>query len=90
MPSPKTWLIVGASRGIGLEFVRQIVASGHRVVATVRTLNPDVDALVQSAPDKLKVLTCDVSRDESINVRLSSCWLNSGKNELTVCCLDFR
>lgn len=30
-------LIVGASRGIGLEFVRQYRAEGHRVVATARS-----------------------------------------------------
>src|SRR5262245_57510036 len=31
-----TVLIVGASRGIGLEFVRQYVADGARVIGTVR------------------------------------------------------
>jgi NAD(P)-dependent dehydrogenase (short-subunit alcohol dehydrogenase family) len=67
----KTWLIVGASRGIGLEFVRQIAANGHRVIATVRNPNPDIDALSQSAPGQVKVLTCDVSREESINVCFS-------------------
>lgn len=66
--TPKTWLVVGASRGIGLEFVRQIVALGHRVIATVRSSNLDIDALVQSAPGQVRVLICDVSRDESINV----------------------
>ena len=29
-------LILGASRGIGLEFVRQYLAAGHRVIATAR------------------------------------------------------
>lgn len=73
----KTWLIVGASRGIGLEFVRQIVALGHHVIATVRSPNSDIDALVQSAPGKVRVLTCDVSREESINV----CFLFVETNE---------
>jgi NAD(P)-dependent dehydrogenase (short-subunit alcohol dehydrogenase family) len=64
----KTWLIVGASRGIGLEFVRQIVPNGHRVIATVRSPNSEIDALAQSSPEQVRVLTCDVSREESINV----------------------
>ena len=70
----KTWLIVGASRGIGLEFVRQIVANGHRVIATVRNAKLDIDKLAQSAPGQVKVLTCDVSREESINVCFSFRW----------------
>ena len=32
-----TVLIIGASRGIGLEFVRQCLAAGHTVVATARS-----------------------------------------------------
>ncbi|HTT11388.1 MAG TPA: SDR family oxidoreductase [Burkholderiaceae bacterium] len=38
---PSTILIVGASRGIGLEFVRQYAAAGDRVLATCRK---DADA----------------------------------------------
>lgn len=66
---PETWLIVGASRGIGLEFARQLLARGHTVIATARApitesklwkLNEDLhDA-------KLRVLECDVSDERSI------------------------
>lgn len=35
----KTWVIVGASRGIGLEFVRQLLIREERVFATVRETN---------------------------------------------------
>ncbi|KAK8200516.1 hypothetical protein HDK77DRAFT_230026 [Phyllosticta capitalensis] len=31
-----TWVIIGASRGIGLEFVRQLLARGEKIIATVR------------------------------------------------------
>lgn len=33
---PSTILVTGATRGIGLEFVRQLVARGDRVIASVR------------------------------------------------------
>lgn len=68
MEPSQTWLIVGASRGIGLEFVHQILANGHRVVATVRSSSAALDVLVQEAPDRAKILTCDVSSNESITV----------------------
>ena len=32
-----TVLVIGASRGIGLEFARQYAAAGDRVIATART-----------------------------------------------------
>jgi NAD(P)-dependent dehydrogenase (short-subunit alcohol dehydrogenase family) len=38
-PRP-VWIIVGASRGIGLEFVRQVAATGALVHATYRTTIP--------------------------------------------------
>ena len=34
-----TWVITGANRGLGLEFVKQLVATGHTVLAGVR--HPD-------------------------------------------------
>jgi NAD(P)-dependent dehydrogenase (short-subunit alcohol dehydrogenase family) len=33
---PQIWLIVGASRGIGVEFVNQLLARGDTVIATAR------------------------------------------------------
>jgi hypothetical protein len=34
-----TWVIIGASRGIGLEFVRQLLIREERIFATVRETN---------------------------------------------------
>lgn len=36
MTTPDTWLITGASGGLGLELTKQVLAAGHRVVATSR------------------------------------------------------
>ncbi|KAH3207295.1 hypothetical protein LV164_001310 [Aspergillus fumigatus] len=62
----QTWLIVGASRGIGLEFVRQLLTSGHRVIATARGPGSALDTIARDAPDRAIILTCDVSKNESI------------------------
>ncbi|KAI1295930.1 NAD(P)-binding protein [Xylaria venustula] len=66
----KTWIIVGASRGIGLELVKQLLEAGHQVVAAVRNVSaaPKLTQLIasQKADDKCIVEQCDISSDESI------------------------
>lgn len=60
----KTWLIVGASRGIGHEFADQLLARGDRVIATVRGNTSSF------WPDRkdATVLNCDVAVDKVVNV----------------------
>ena len=61
-------LVTGANRGLGLEFVRQLLARGDRVVATCRhpgkatALNP----LAGEFPGRLHVLPLDVGDPKSI------------------------
>ncbi len=66
----KTWLIVGASRGIGLEFVKQLLQRGDLVIATVRDAPKAADlwTMAGRAGGRCQLLYCDVSSDESINV----------------------
>ncbi|KAK8097380.1 hypothetical protein PG984_016519 [Apiospora sp. TS-2023a] len=70
MDAKKHWIIVGASRGIGLEFVEQLLEAGHYVVAAVRNLStaPKLFDLIasQSADSRCVVEQCDISSDESI------------------------
>jgi NAD(P)-dependent dehydrogenase (short-subunit alcohol dehydrogenase family) len=54
-------LIVGASRGIGLELARQLSARGDSVVATCRTRASALDALSVRVLDDV-----DVTSDESV------------------------
>ena len=62
-PGQKTWLVVGASRGIGLEFVRQLHGLGHNVIATQRSNTP---ALAEM--HGVHVLECDITSETSIKV----------------------
>jgi len=67
-----TWVIVGASRGIGLEFVKQLLARGDRVIATVRDV-AKASALwsLAGSGDRgaCQLLECDVTSETSIEVR---------------------
>lgn len=61
-------VVTGASRGIGLELVRQYLGRGDAVVAACRS--PDgataLHALGREYGDRLRVLACDVGDDESV------------------------
>ncbi|KAG5746432.1 hypothetical protein H9Q70_010879 [Fusarium xylarioides] len=68
--TPATWVVVGASRGIGLEYVKQLLQAGNRVIATAR--NPDASGLsavieAHGTPDDCIVEQCDVTSSESID-----------------------
>ena len=83
MPS---WVIVGASRGIGLEWVRQLLARGNHVIATVR----DVEKASQlwahaGAADRgsCQLYECDVNSEASIVVRKAKVTLSN--EHLTAC-----
>lgn len=68
-----SWVIVGASRGIGLEFVKQLLEAGQNVIAAVRNVSnaPKLHELIasQDAKNRCIVEQCDVSSEESITVR---------------------
>lgn len=58
VPTPKTWFVTGASRGLGAAIVRAALEAGDRVVATARrrealteTFGADSDSLLSVALD---------------------------------------
>ena len=56
-------LVTGANRGLGLEFVRQLLGQGRRVVATCRQPGraTALNALAGEHPGRLRVLPLDVA-----------------------------
>lgn len=59
-----TVLITGASRGIGLEYVRQFAAEGWDVIATCRA--PDSASDLSSIAGNITVHALDVDSDDSV------------------------
>lgn len=66
--SPYTYVVTGASRGIGAEFVKQLAAKGNTVFALAR--NPAGSDKLQSLVDNKHVyaIKVDVTDEESIKV----------------------
>jgi NAD(P)-dependent dehydrogenase (short-subunit alcohol dehydrogenase family) len=59
----KTVLVIGASRGIGLEFVREYLDAGDRVIATAR----DADGIARLQGMGAQALKLDVANPASIS-----------------------
>lgn len=66
--SPRTVLVTGASRGLGLEYCRQLLAQGWRVLAGVREPGSatDLESLAPENPERLRVVRLDVVSDADI------------------------
>uniref|UniRef100_UPI002623BA10 SDR family NAD(P)-dependent oxidoreductase n=1 Tax=Thermomonas sp. TaxID=1971895 RepID=UPI002623BA10 len=64
---PRTAVVTGANRGVGLEFTRQLLARGDRVVASCRHPGKatELNALVGHHPGRLHVLPLDVASPDS-------------------------
>jgi NAD(P)-dependent dehydrogenase (short-subunit alcohol dehydrogenase family) len=71
-PAPfrqQTWLVIGASRGIGLEFCTQLLAAGHRVIGTARAARGSSQLwTLTGTPNgkNLTILECDVTDEGSV------------------------
>jgi len=64
----RVYAVIGASRGIGLEFVSQLVSNGHHVIATARDpeKNAALQELLKSSGDRLSVHALDCTNGESV------------------------
>ncbi|MCS6900569.1 MAG: SDR family oxidoreductase [Myxococcales bacterium] len=67
-------VITGASRGIGLEFVRRYQEQGHHVEAAVRdpARSPELAALAASSSGKTRIHPCDVTSDQDARTLAAS------------------
>lgn len=68
LPKPRTWLVTGASRGLGLAFAEVALEAGEAVVATARDPK-SLDDLVAAHPGRVQALALDVTdRDAVLDV----------------------
>ncbi|MFN3930712.1 MAG: oxidoreductase [Brevundimonas sp.] len=82
-PTPKTWFVTGASRGLGAAIVRAALDAGDRVVATARrrealteTFGPDSDTLLSVA--------LDVTRPDAVQDAVEAALARFGRIDVLV------
>jgi len=63
-PQEKTWYITGASKGLGLSLVKQLLAAGNKVAATSRSLS-DLEKAVGKNANFLP-LAVDLTKEDSV------------------------
>ena len=60
------FIITGASRGIGLELVKQFLNNNHQVICLTRNIEP----LKEIKNERLTVISTDLSSEESMNLAI--------------------
>ena len=65
-PQQKVWYITGASKGLGLSLVKQLLSAGHKVAATSRSL-ADLENAVGTDNANFLPLAVDLKDEASVN-----------------------
>lgn len=66
MENQKVWFITGASKGLGLSFVKQLLHQGDKVAATSRSID-ELRKAVDSIHDDFLPLSVDLKKEESVD-----------------------
>jgi len=68
---PLVWLITGASSGLGAATAAAVLAAGHQVAATARSL-PSLEGLVAEYGDQVFPVEMDLRRPETISAAVTA------------------
>jgi NAD(P)-dependent dehydrogenase (short-subunit alcohol dehydrogenase family) len=79
----KVWYITGASKGLGLSLVKQLLAAGCKVAATSRNLS-ELENAAGKADKHFLPLAVDLSKEDSVNASLQTAVDTFGKIDIVV------
>ncbi|EFA75975.1 Oxidoreductase [Heterostelium album PN500] len=81
----KVWYITGASKGLGLIFVKKLLAYGFKVVGTSRNKQQLIDAVGPLAtPDNFLAVKVELDNEESVKQSLTDSLLKFGRIDVVV------
>ncbi len=70
MSTQKVWFITGASKGMGLEVAKAALANGHKVIATSRSLEEQLESIGE-ASENLFPLKADITNEAEVHSAIS-------------------
>jgi NAD(P)-dependent dehydrogenase (short-subunit alcohol dehydrogenase family) len=70
--TPTTWFVTGASRGLGLELVTQLLERGENVTATTRSTDRLLAALGEVDTARLLALEVDLTDEQSVGAAVGA------------------
>jgi len=79
----KTWMITGASKGLGLTLAKKLLAQGYNVVATSRTINALKDAIGENKSNFLP-LAMDIVDEENVKAGIDKAVEHFGSIDVVV------
>jgi NAD(P)-dependent dehydrogenase (short-subunit alcohol dehydrogenase family) len=83
MNTKRVWFITGASKGLGLSFVKQLLNAGYQVAATSRKAK-DIEDAVATHKENLLALTVDITNEESVNDAIAKTIAHFGRLDVVV------
>ncbi|MGY0035770.1 SDR family NAD(P)-dependent oxidoreductase [Pedobacter sp. NJ-S-72] len=82
MNNTKVWYITGASKGMGLSLVKQLLAKGHSVAATSRSMAAFEE--FKGISDKFLPMEADLKNEQSIAASIQKTIENFGRLDIVV------
>ena len=83
MENKKVWFITGTSTGFGRELAAEVLAQGHKVIATAR--KPEtVRDLEEKYPNQAKAVRLDVTKPEEVRAAIKSATDAFGRIDVVV------
>lgn len=84
METDKVWFVTGASKGMGLSIVRQLIESGYKVAATSRKAQSLINAVGEFDKQQFLPLEVDLTSGESVSKALGKTVGHFGKIDVLV------
>jgi NAD(P)-dependent dehydrogenase (short-subunit alcohol dehydrogenase family) len=84
MDNQQVWFVTGASKGLGLTLTQQLLAAGHKVAATSRTVNALTEAVGISVNENFLPLEVTLTDEESVKLAILKTLEAFGKLDVVV------